>query len=629
MTTPTPGTSSLSWPPPALESIHGKLWPAIAVLGLADIVLVLPLLVSLGTHQPLGSLGPFGDAFWVPLATTFFGSVALVGGLWRLTKLLRGARTAAQAGHGWRTILAAAADEPRDTGFLLIGARSYASLSPSERDTIVAARILAASASLAAVLLAPACLSLSIVLGRLGVTGESFLWITALWIPVVLCAGGVFCATAARLLARSARASRPATAPPHASLQTAVTQWNAALNALRADRPAPVGKAAKPAAFGIGAVAVLVLAFLVVAPAGILTLGGTIGSILASIATPNFSRTRARLAAAEALRRYRLDPDPSISAETAGQALHAVFMVGQTEAERKAPERKPVRAYPDPWWPIDSAAPTIRDRPRWVDSLFARRRYPPAETAFLRRVASHPAHAEFAPIARARAADVIGTRYQLPFGPNVTFVNLPWSRFGNIREGARAHVAKAALELADGRPAQAEQTIREVISVGFLLMDGGPTLVDNLVGSALINLGGDALQELHRATGRRTEAETLAWVRAEARQAAERAVAGQEEGMSAEAGLRAIPQTVLDSTQATGLRWEFMGWTAVFAPCASIKTLAFGPGADYARWLDAARKSLVRRPSDEALLALVQRGPFGTGGCLPLLGGLRVMQEMR
>ncbi len=627
MTAPATSTPTLSWPPPALEPIHGKLWPAIAVLGLADIVLVLPLLVSLGTHQPLGSLGPFGDAFWVPLATTFFGSFALVGGLTRLARLLRGARAAAKAGHGWRTILAVTADEPRDTGFLLTGARSYASLSPRERDTIVAARILAASSSVAAVLLMPAALSLSILLGRLGLTGETFLWVTALWIPLALCAGGIFSTAAARLLARSARASSPATASPDASL--AVTQWNAALNALRGDRPATVGKAAKPQIFGIGAVGVLVLPFLVVAPVGILTLGGTIGSILASIATPKFSRTRARLAAAEVLRRYRLDPDPSISAEAAGQALQALFSVGRNDSERVAPEMKPVRSYPEFWWPTDPAAPTIRDRPRWVDSLFARRRPSAAETAFLRRVASHPAHAEFAQVARAMAADMIGTRYELPFGPNVTFVNLPIPRFGGIREGARAHLAMAALALADGRHAQAEHTIREVISVGFLLMDDGPTLIDNLIGTALVGLGGDALQAFYRATGRSRDAETLDWVRDETRQVAERVAAGQEEGMSAEASLRAMPQTVLDSTQATGLRWEFFGWTSVFAPCASIKTLAFGPGADYARWLDSARKTLVRRPSDEAMLELMQRGPFGTGTCLPLWGGLRTVAEMR
>lgn len=87
MTTPS-AASPLPWPPPALEPIHGKLWPAITLIGLADVVLVLPILVSLGTASPLGSLGPFGDAFWVPLATTVVGSAALLAGLQLLCTLL-------------------------------------------------------------------------------------------------------------------------------------------------------------------------------------------------------------------------------------------------------------------------------------------------------------------------------------------------------------------------------------------------------------------------------------------------------------------------------------------------------------------------------------------------------------
>src|SRR3972149_6094710 len=204
MTAPAPATASLSWPPPALESIHGRLWPAIAVLALADIVLVPPLLLSLGTHQPIGSLGPFGDAFWVPLATSFLGSILLIAGLWRLARLLRGARTAARAGHARRTILMVLADEPRDSGFLLTGARAYASLGATERDTILAARTLTAGLSLAAVLLAPLGLPLSTLLGRLTISGEGFLWPLALWVPLASGAGAVLGAAAARALAASA-----------------------------------------------------------------------------------------------------------------------------------------------------------------------------------------------------------------------------------------------------------------------------------------------------------------------------------------------------------------------------------------------------------------------------------------
>ncbi len=624
MTTPAPSTPSLSWPPPALEPIHGRLWPAIAVLAFADIVLVPPLLLSLGASQPIGSLGPYGDAFWVPLATTFLGLLILVAGLWRLARLFRGARQAARAGHARRTILMVLSDGPHDLGFLLTGQRSYASLGPTERDTILAARILSALLSLAAVLLMPAALSFSILLGSLLVAGDIYLWTLTLWAPLVLCLGALLCAGAARALAASGKRKHPGTGAPDAAQQAAVNQWNATLRTLRPDRAPPASAATRPLIFGVGAAGAVVLAFLVVVPVVGLVFRGTVGSILATMATPG-GRTRARFAAAATMRRFALEPDSSISPEAAGEALHALLSVGRNDAERVKPEKQPVRLYPEPWSPRNT--PVILGV-TWVDSLFSHRRYTAEQSDYLRRMAAHPAHAEFATVARAGAADVIGTRYDLPFGPNVTILNLPIPPFSGIRDGARTHLALAAQELANGRPARSEQAIREVISVGFRLMDDGPSLMDNLVGVALVDMGGNALEGFFRSTGRTRDAETLDWVRTASRKAAERALMGEARG-STGAGLQAMPRIVLDSTQAQGLRWEFFGWTSVFAPCASIRTVAFGPGEDYQEWLESARKGLVRRPSDEALLELTLKGPYGTGRCLPLWGGLRTIGMMR
>jgi len=584
------------------------------------------MLLSMGAPQPIGSLGPFGIAFWVPLATTLLGSLVLIAGLWRLARVLRGARDAARAGHTRRTILAVLADGPHDTGFLLTGARVYAALGPTERDTIVAARIFSALLSLGAVLLMPAALSLSILLGRLLVAGDIYLWTLALWAPLVLCAGGILAAGAAALLAASARRRSPASPGAQAALRSAVTEWNATLTSLRGDPASRPAAPARPQVFGAGAAVVVLLAVLVVLPIIALVVSGTVGSALASFATPS-GNVRARFAAAEILRRFTLPPDPSISPEIAGQSLHALLSVGEDSAARKDPEQRPVRVYAQPWWPKRPGAAAVLGN-AWVDSLFARPRYSAAQLDYLRRMAAHPAHAEFATVAHSPAADVIGTRYHLPFGPGVTIVNLPIPSFAGIREGARAHLALAALELAQGRPARSEEAIREVISVGFRLLDDGPTLIDNLMGMALVDLGGDALQGFYRATGKAHDASDLDWVRTASRQAAERAVAG-EARWTAGAGLRALPRIVLDSTQARGLRWDFLAWTAVFAPCANIRSIAFGPGPDYQEWLESARKGLVRRPSDEALLDLTLKGPTGSGRCLPLWGGLRTIGQMR
>jgi hypothetical protein len=627
MTAPTPATPTLSWPPPALEPVHGRLWPAIAVLAFADIVLVPPLLLSLGAGEPVGSLGPYGDAFWVPLATSFLGVLILIAGLRRLAWLLRGARGAARAGHTWRTILSSAADGSHDGGFLLTGARTYASLGPTERDTILAARTISACLSLGAVLLMPTALGLSILWGRLVIAGEPLLWVSTLWAPLVLWVGGLLAGGGARALAASARRKSARTAAQDASLQSAVSEWNGTLTALRSDRAERSRKPARPLVFGMGVWGTLLLALLAVLPVAAVVVTGTIGSILASMASPKFGNTRARFAAAETVRRFELAPDPSISPQAGGEALHALNGVGRIDAERIAPEKKPARLYPEPWYPLQPGAAAVLGA-AWVDSLFSHPKYTAAQLAYLRHMAAHPAHAEFATVARARNLDIVGTRFDLPFGPGVTIINLPIPRFAGVRDGARAHLALAALELADGQPARAELAIREVISAGFRLLDDGPTLLDNLIGVALVDMGGDALARFFRATGRGRDAESLDWARSASRRAADRMVAG-EAGWSAEAGLRAMPAVVLDSAQARGLRWEFLSWTAVFAPCANIRSVAFGPGEDYSRWLEAARNGLVRRPSDEALLTLTLKGPFGSGRCLPLWGGLRTIGQMR
>ena len=69
-------------------------------------------------------------------------------------------------------------------------------------------------------------------------------------------------------------------------------------------------------------------------------------------------------------------------------------------------------------------------------------------------------------------------------------------------------------------------TLRELISTGFLLIDEGPTLLDNLMGVVLADLGGDALEAFYRRTGQSVLAEELAWARNSALGAARKARAG-------------------------------------------------------------------------------------------------------
>jgi hypothetical protein len=613
----------LAWPPPGLESLHGRLWPLINLLALADLVLLLPLLPAAATHQPFWSLGPFGTHWWILLTTTAIGLVLFVTALFGLIRLCWAAAHAARHGHGWQLIIYVAADESRDGGFLLQGARAFADVPVAQRRTVLALRMTAAAAWLAAAVLAPLGLTLAILLAAAGWAGEATMWVLTLGIPMALLLAGVACRIADRVL--TAAAWRAGKLTVTAEMRAEIGHWTERFGQHPAVGQVGLGAPGRSRAFRTAAVTAAILGALVAVAMALTTAAGAVGAILASVSVPSYSNLHARIAAADVMRRYRLDPDPAISAQAAGEALHALLAAGQSREDRFAPERAPVRGYQTAWLP--EPVPALANQHEWLLGLFDRaRRLSPSERAYLQTVAANPAHGEFTTIARARAADIIGTRYQLPLPDTLAPVALPIPRYGRVREGARAHLATAALALADGRVAQAEQRVREVISMGFVLMDQGPTLIDNMIGATLIGNGADALERLFHATGRGHDADELAFVRATVKKATDRTAQGAAAGI--EEALSAMPRIVVDTTMAMGLRWEFLTQVATFASCINLHRMIFGAKEDYAQWLDQARRSLVRRPSDEEMFRFMARGFFGSEGCLPMLGAFRSMNAL-
>ncbi len=149
-----------------------------------------------------------------------------------------------------------------------------------------------------------------------------------------------------------------------------------------------------------------------------------------------------------------------------------------------------------------------------------------------------------------------------------------------------------------------------MISVGFLLGDRGPTLVDNLVGFSLVESGGEALEDLYRATGQGPELEALLAVKGAADRAASRVRVGPAQGT--EAWVRSLPEMVLDTATVRGLRWEYFIAAATVTPCLNMHRMVFGPGEEYEGFLAAARASLVRFPSEEGLFELANAGWLGS-----------------
>jgi hypothetical protein len=602
----------LSWPPPGLERLQGLLWRVIGLSWIGSLVLVLPLLWALAVEQPFYSLGPFEEAWEIGLAISVIGAVLIVVAFGLFFGVLRTAAQAADLGYGVLTILEVASDSRHDTGFLIQGKRHFSALDSKSLASIVRARLRGAGLVLAGALWLVVGFGLAVILAARGFVTPSGIWLVTLG-PTALAAGvGMVLLFRQNIAVRAVRGGWEAQEGSD-RVRAEATAWAAKLDRAKDAVVLGAGSKGEAAGFRVGA-GILVALFIVgFVPTMTLALTTAVGPILAEIAVPSFLSVQEMAGAAEALRRYRLDEDPTIAPTDAGEALQNLAFVGE-RASPEAWERGPSTAYAQHWFPdpdffpdpfSETVAAELLARP--LDEFSAE------EQAALSQAAMHPASAEFDLLARAGLVDVVSGRWTLPFPDTLTFQDLPWPRFPAFRTAGLAQVAKASVELSTGRAAEAETTLRELISTGFLLIDQGPTLIDNLMGVVLVDMGGDALEAYYRRVGQAADAESLSLARASARDAASKARAGliPEDIHSL---LQGVPDLVEAEGALRGLRWEYFATFNMLAPCINLHKMVFGPDETYDEWRGRARDTLVRVPGERELFELAESGVLGAGG---------------
>ena len=176
------------------------------------------------------------------------------------------------------------------------------------------------------------------------------------------------------------------------------------------------------------------------------------------------------------------------------------------------------------------------------------------------------------------------------------------------RKAATSERALAALEASRGRHDAAEATIRETLAIGFLLIDDGPTLLDNLTGASIARMSGMALEALFGGLGR-PEAGALVATRTSTERAL--GLTLPTAGDDVATALRRMPDVVLDSAALRGVRWEYLMVLNTVGPCLNARRVVFGPDDAQQVWLEAARVALVRSPAEDALFDLALGGLFG------------------
>lgn len=615
----TPPPPPLSWPPPGLERMQGKLWRVIGLSWVGSLILIVPLLWEMAVEQPFWSLGPFEGNWQAGMLIAGVGLLVLVVAFWAFFRLMRQGADAADAGFGTLTIVEVMTDVGRDMGFLIQGKRHFSLLAEGRRAAVVMSRLRGAAFLLAAALWLAVGFGLSVLLAARGFVTPSGILLMTLGPVGLLLVAGVVILTLQNASVRNARTMWIAQEGTE-KISAEGGQWAERLDEAGGAVVLGSGPKGESGTFRMGATAVVVVFILTLVPTVTVSVTAAIGPILAEIAVPTFLSVQEMAGAAEPLRRYRLEAHDSVTPSRAGAALQNLAFVGGGDLEPW--ERAPETRYDDGWFPdpeifpdpfSETVARDLMTRPLGDFS--------PEQQAALRQAAAHPAHAEFHLLSRGSLVDVVSGRWSLPFPDTLSFHALPWPRFAAFRTAGLAQVAKAAVDVAEGRRPEAEAALVELVSTGFLLMDQGPTLIDNLMGVVLANMGGDALEAYYERVGRSADAQALRWAREGARDAARKARAG----MVAEdihSLLQGIPDLVEQGDALRGLRWEYFATFNTLAPCINVHKMVFGPDETYDEWRLRARDTLVRVRGEVDLFQLAEGDAFGRGDPAELEGFL-------
>lgn len=596
----------LEWPPPGLEKLQGGLRWATEHLALGSLLLVGPLIIAIAFERGTvwRNIAPRSALLGL---VSGLGLALFAGALVRLAVMLRKAARASGVGYGWGTIFEVLSDDRGDGGALVAGSREYAAVPGRERDRLRLLRHVRADLWFLAGVSPVIGLYVALAGASGGKRGPSGVVLWTLGPMALLYLASRAVAGYEQFKLRKARAARTRRRALGGTSSALISAWNESFERARTGQRLGMGRVGGRRRL----IAIISGGLLLIGVLGIttytLSLIGLVGEAAWGVIVPSLPATTDRVARAKRLAPYRSAIDSSTTPLAAGEALNVIFWYGRTSAAAPS-ERAPVRRYAADWvMPVDTSNLFGPRTTRWQAAAIsqAARGLTSAQRRFLESAAAFPAAAEFTLAAGARAASTGSAMYRVPLPPGTRFWSLPIPRYNTIQAAAYAHQARAALNLADGRVAQAEAKLREVISVGLLLVDG-TMLIENLTGASMVIRAGSVLEAFYVATGRGALAQQ---------------VAAAPESVADESGLASLPTsgnsadpmsvvhlTLSDTSSPRGLRWEFFVVTSMFEPCTDLHQLIFGPSPEQDQHLSRLRRDLVRWPIDAEIFRLIEGG---------------------
>ena len=348
--------------------------------------------------------------------------------------------------------------------------------------------------------------------------------------------------------------------------------------------------------------AVLLVPFLVVAVGG---------NRVGAFSQPKFANTVAKMQRAEAMRPFTLPKDSSITPAHAGDALNSLHPSGTSNTRFLL---KAVQSRPASPWPDDTLPPELFPTAR--SSLYtggpasdrilgiAAAGVNAEELTFLAEVAHAPVWHTVETVGRARAVDIVGGRFVVPFPDDANLFEMPILKFAATKNLAYAGVSRAAYYLARNQKDSAEAALRAVTSLGFALADNGTLLIDQLIGAMIVGIGREALLQFYALTKNPAAAVLKARL-----DSIDNAVTARATATGTAATTRTRGQMIAlvnDPRMPRGLRFEYLNSLALL-PCTSVRALITGPTQDVTTAFERARRELARYPSEVAQIDLSSR----------------------
>ena len=591
----------LEWPPPGLEKIRAQLRAAVNVLLIGAFAFSVPI-VTVAVFGRESFIRQSLPPTMVLLALSGVGFVAFGAGLVGLRAFFKKSRALVAAGYGWGTLLETVADRRGDTGALITGAREYAELEPKRRSAMRRYRVLALVLRVVAGFAPIFGFLIGIAFARGSANAPAIvLWSSLLFALTLLACSRLIWWQEERTMTEPRRRLRSANARPTTPMDTLAETWTASFEQVSAGQRMRTGPrwSGKPIRFSVwGAELAAVAAALFIYFAFTLV---NLVAVAQEIGIPKFANTTSKISRIRRLEDYRAPVDTTITPLRAGQALQAISRNGPGGTIARF-EREPVITIPPQPRTALPPDPFPLTEGGWMAYAFrgARRGLTLTQRDYLRAVADNSAMEEFRTLARARAMDLPAAFWDLRDA--ATFMYLPIPRFSPVKAAAHANIAQAALDFADGRPADAERRLKEVVSVGFHLINDGHTLIENLIGAVVVSSARTGLVALYEATGRDRDARFLSTQNdpEPPSELSDIRTSGLEETY------RNVSARVLDTTTLPGLRWELLNAFLAFQPCTDMHQVIFGPDSLHLATMATARSTMVRRPSDSAFFALAE-----------------------